>query len=237
MRKVWIDMNTELRCPSPRPLLTSSPSLIGIDVQAELCAKTASPNLGPTHVPQTLAQPPPIQRAIMNRHHQSRRSISSIAPKVEPGMGQLATPPQPPSVLSPKNRHTPPSHTNSPTSSAPTFGSQPALSPPASDVGPLRTPAAVPQHQLSPVPGPGPISPPTARPVPVMAPTSAAANPRLATVSTASASVTPTTTPGTVTSPTAASGYYTTPSFQNHIEQLGGFFPITAKFSSPPAFP
>ncbi|PKS10226.1 hypothetical protein jhhlp_001976 [Lomentospora prolificans] len=195
----------------------------GIDVQAELCAKTASPNLGPTHVPQTLAQPPPIQRAIMNRHHQSRRSVSSIAPKVEPGVGQLATPPQPPSVLSPKSRHTPPSHANSPTGSAPTFGSQPALSPPASEAGPLRTPATAPQHQLSPVPGPVPISPPTSRPIPTLPPTSTAANTRLANVATVSGAATPNTTPGTVTSPNGAAGYYTTPSFQNHIEQLGGF--------------
>jgi hypothetical protein len=192
----------------------------GIDVQAELCAKTASPNLGPTHVPQPLAQPPPIQRAIMNRHHQSRRSTSSIAPKLEPGVGQLATPPQPPSVLSPKSRHTPPSHANSPTGSAPTFGSQPALSPPASEVGPLRTPAPTAQHQLSPVPGPMPISPPTTRPVIPMPPTSAALNARMGPMSAVSATVTPTTTPGGVTSPTAASGYYATPSFQSHIEQL-----------------
>ncbi|RWA09186.1 hypothetical protein EKO27_g5919 [Xylaria grammica] len=58
----------------------------GIDVQAELQAKTGSPNLGPTHMPQNMMQPPPIQRAILNRHHNSRRSASSIAPKLEPGV-------------------------------------------------------------------------------------------------------------------------------------------------------
>ncbi|TGJ83396.1 hypothetical protein E0Z10_g5370 [Xylaria hypoxylon] len=61
----------------------------GIDVQAELQAKTGSPNLGPTHMPQNMMQPPPIQRAILNRHHNSRRSASSIAPKLEPGITSI----------------------------------------------------------------------------------------------------------------------------------------------------
>ncbi|CAI4217893.1 unnamed protein product [Parascedosporium putredinis] len=169
----------------------------GIDVQAELCAKTASPNLGPTHVPQPVSQPPPVQRAIMNRHHQSRRSVSSIAPKVEPGVGQLATPP---ASLS--------------------FGAPPAPSPPASEVGPLRTPATAPQHQLSPVPGPAAISPAKSRPNPALSSASSAANSRFATATAASSVVTPNATPATITSPNAASGYYATPSFQNHIEQL-----------------
>lgn len=91
----------------------------GIDVQAELRAKTGSPNLGPTHVPPNMVQPPPIQRAIMNRHHQSRRSNSSIAPKSEPH-SSLPPPLQPhSSATSPKNsRPTPSSHSNSPTNAA-----------------------------------------------------------------------------------------------------------------------
>ncbi|KAL2213321.1 hypothetical protein CC79DRAFT_1316148 [Sarocladium strictum] len=91
----------------------------GIDVQAELRAKTGSPNLGPTHVPPNMVQPPPIQRAIMNRHHQSRRSNSNIAPKSEPH-SSLPPPLQPhSSATSPKNsRPTPSSHSNSPTNAA-----------------------------------------------------------------------------------------------------------------------
>lgn len=52
----------------------------GIDVHAELQAKTGSPTLGPTHMPQNMVQPPPIHRPIMNR---ARKSVSALAPKVE----------------------------------------------------------------------------------------------------------------------------------------------------------
>lgn len=90
----------------------------GIDVQAELRAKTGSPNLGPTHMPQNLVQPPPIQRALINRHHQSRRSNTNIAPKSEPG---VAPPPHNVTNSSPKNRPTPSSHSNSPTNTVSGF--------------------------------------------------------------------------------------------------------------------
>ncbi|KAK3302567.1 uncharacterized protein B0T15DRAFT_562471 [Chaetomium strumarium] len=106
----------------------------GIDVQAELRAKTGSPNLGPTHVPQNLVQPPPIQRAILNRHH-ARRSQSGIAPKLEPGIPVSPLPPpiQPnPSALSPRHRQTPSSHSGSPAGTT-SFGSQHGASPAASD--------------------------------------------------------------------------------------------------------
>ncbi|EGS20405.1 putative sequence-specific DNA binding protein [Thermochaetoides thermophila DSM 1495] len=105
-----------------------------IDVQAELRAKTGSPNLGPTHIPQpTIVQPPPIQRPIINRHH-PRRSNSGIAPKIEPGINVTPLPPplQPHSALSPTNRPTPSSHSASPPGTA-SFGSQHAPSPAGSD--------------------------------------------------------------------------------------------------------
>ncbi|KAE8451252.1 hypothetical protein EG329_004416 [Mollisiaceae sp. DMI_Dod_QoI] len=94
----------------------------GIDVQAELRAKTGSPHLGPTHIPQSMAQPT-VQRAIMNRHHQARRSNSSIAPKLEPGA----------SHQSPQSRPTPSSHASSPTSNSPGFHNPGVMTPPASD--------------------------------------------------------------------------------------------------------
>lgn len=114
----------------PSPLLT--PVMAGIDVQAELRAKTNSPNLGPTHMPQNLVQPPPMHRALLNRHH-SRRSNSSIAPKLEPGVSPLPPPILThPSAVSPKSRPTPSSHSASPTATT-SFGSQHGTSPASSD--------------------------------------------------------------------------------------------------------
>ncbi|KEY64831.1 hypothetical protein S7711_08840 [Stachybotrys chartarum IBT 7711] len=109
----------------------------GIDVQAELRAKTGSPNLEPTHMPQI--QPPPIQRAIMNRHHQSRRSNSSIAPKSEPGI--VLPPPlhTAHAASSPKNRPTPSSHSDSPSNTGSAFS--PAASDSMSMRGSLVNPA------------------------------------------------------------------------------------------------
>lgn len=126
----------------------------GIDVQAELQAKTGSPNLGPTHVPQNLVQPPTIQRAIMSRNH-GRRSNSSIAPKLEPGMNALPPPiQQQHNFPSPKNRPTPPSHANSPNGNPP-FGHA-AVSPAASD-GPPRSSMPI-KTQMSPL---APMNPAT----------------------------------------------------------------------------
>ncbi|KAK6221510.1 hypothetical protein LQW54_001282 [Pestalotiopsis sp. IQ-011] len=127
----------------------------GIDVQAELQAKTGSPNLGPTHMPQNMVQPPPIQRAILNRHH-SRRSASSIAPKLEPGAGSL---PQPmhgmQNVASPSSRPTPPSHAASPPGAAPGYGSS-AVSPKNNEPSNMRPsmPAPAGMRQLPPMQGP-----------------------------------------------------------------------------------
>ncbi|KAI1422842.1 hypothetical protein F5Y12DRAFT_799090 [Xylaria sp. FL1777] len=130
----------------------------GIDVQAELQAKTGSPNLGPTHMPQNMMQPPPIQRAILNRHHNSRRSASSIAPKLEPGV--TSVPAQvniQPSITSPKARPTPPSHAASPTNPTPPYSGHIATASPtaaASDHGAIRTALPPPMKQpMPPMPG------------------------------------------------------------------------------------
>ncbi|KAF4121128.1 bZIP transcription factor [Geosmithia morbida] len=118
----------------------------GIDVQAELQAKTGSPSLGTTHMLQNLVQPPPIQRALINRHHQSRRSNSTLAPKSEPG--NPLPPPHSMAVASPKNRPTPPSHSNSPTNTAAS-----AFSPAASDTPSMRGSVAggLPRQQMHPM--------------------------------------------------------------------------------------
>ncbi|KAI0201431.1 hypothetical protein F4808DRAFT_126660 [Astrocystis sublimbata] len=136
----------------------------GIDVQAELQAKTGSPNLGPTHMPQNMMQAPPIQRALLNRHHNSRRSASSVAPKLEPGI--TSVPAQvniQPSVTSPKNRPTATSHVPSPTNPTPPYnnGHITATSPTtaAPDHGNVRTTMPPPMKQAMPpmsgiLPGP-----------------------------------------------------------------------------------
>lgn len=105
-------------------------------------------------MPQNLVQPPPIQRAIMNRHHQSRRSNSNIAPKAEPGM-TLPPPLQPHSTAtSPKNRPTPSSHSNSPSNTGPGY------SPAASDSLSMRSSMTgmprqqMPQQQMHQTPQP-----------------------------------------------------------------------------------
>ncbi|KAF4976667.1 hypothetical protein FZEAL_6705 [Fusarium zealandicum] len=164
----------------------------GIDVQAELRAKTGSPNLGPTHMPQNLVQPPPIQRAIMNRHHQSRRSNSNIAPKADPGP-VLPPPLQPHSTAtSPKNRPTPSSHSNSPSNTGSAF------SPAASDSMSMRGSGVtsmsrqqMPQQQQQQLPQ-----------------TSQA--PRQPMMQSG----------GRGGQAASGASYYPTPAFQNHIEQL-----------------
>ncbi|KAI0145367.1 hypothetical protein GGR57DRAFT_301183 [Xylariaceae sp. FL1272] len=114
----------------------------GIDVQAELQAKTGSPNLGPTHIPPSMMQPPPMQRTLLSRQHNARRSASSLAPKLEPGATSMPQEAVQQSVASPKTRPTPPSHAASPTNPVPPYsGHVPAASPTGTptDHGNLRT--------------------------------------------------------------------------------------------------
>lgn len=104
-------------------------TLSGIDVQAELRAKE-SPSLGPSHMQQVMAQPPTVQRAIMNRHNQARRSNSNIAPKLEagpPGHHSMVNP-------SPQTRPTPSSHHSSPSSASPAFSQPGVMTPPGSEI-------------------------------------------------------------------------------------------------------
>ncbi|KAM0249473.1 hypothetical protein ACHAP5_002862 [Fusarium lateritium] len=166
----------------------------GIDVQAELRAKTGSPNLGPTHMPQNLVQPPPIQRAIMNRHHQSRRSNSNIAPKAEP-VPVLPPPLQPHSTAtSPKNRPTPSSHSNSPSNTGSAFS--PAASDNMSMRGSMTSMSRQPMPQQPQQPQQQQMPQNTQPPRSSMMQNS-----------------------GRGQAGSAAS-YYPTPAFQNHIEQL-----------------
>ncbi|KAH9898953.1 hypothetical protein F4778DRAFT_782551 [Xylariomycetidae sp. FL2044] len=162
----------------------------GIDVQAELRAKTGSPNLGPTHMPH-IVQPPPIQRAMLHRHQGPRRSGSSIAPKLEPGINTLPPPTGlQQSMASPRSRPTPPSHAASPTNPTPPYSSH-VTSPPASEQGGMRTAIhQPPKPQLAPMTG----MPTTGR----------------------QQMMHPQSTPGH-----RPPAFYPTPSFQNHFQQLG----------------
>ena len=146
-------------------------------------------------MPPNIVQPPPIQRAILSRHH-SRRSASSIAPKLEPGITSLPPPIHgfQHSAASPKTRPTPPSHGASPTSTTQTFSSAPtSLASPTTSNGPTM-PTAIPPHmkpQMPPIPGMGP---PGRGHMPQQPPRPPGARDQ---------------------------GFYPTQSFQSHIEQLG----------------
>lgn len=178
---------------------------LGIDVQAELRAKTNSPNLGPTHMPQNLVHPPPIHRALLNRHH-SRRSNSSIAPKLEPGVSPLPPPILThPSAVSPKSRPTPSSHSASPTATT-SFGSQHGASPASSDQM-----AGVMRPTLPPAAG---MKAPTLPQIAGMAGLAAHRQMHMHNLQQQQS--------GHVRTVSGnGASYYPTPSFQNHIEQLG----------------
>jgi hypothetical protein len=189
----------------------------GIDVQAELRAKTGSPTLGPTHMPQNMIQPPPIQRALLNRHH-ARRSNSSIAPKLEPGAvaGPLPPPLQSPHALttgaSPKNRPTPPSHTASP--SATSYSSQHGASPATSGSDHMNGQVRQ-QHPHN--------NSMKAPPLPVgnMSAAGAAAARQMHMARPQPAAGAP-----QVSGGVGAAPFYATQAYQNHIEQLGKLTPF-----------
>lgn len=111
---------------------------LGVDLQAEL--HTRSANQGGRDappLPAPAAQAPALQRAIMNRHHQARRSPTSGPLKMEPM--QLSIP----ALRSPGHHphSTSPSQASSSSSTSPAFGAQGVLTPPASDHAiPLRPP-------------------------------------------------------------------------------------------------
>lgn len=192
---------------------------VGIDVQAELRTKTASPHLGPTKptTPAPTNQAMPIQRALMNRHHQVRRSASGIAPKFEsvhPVSGQrdggLST-------QSPQLQPTPPSQTSSPsTTKSPGFVAQGGMTPSASDLQAQQQPQPQLHHQhqhQQPRPQQPPKAPnrPRGQPHPgIRIPTTDAIGSHLA----------PQTARSAGGGSASTSTFYPSP-FQSHIEQLG----------------
>ena len=145
-----------------------------------------------------MAQAPTVQRAIMNRHNQARRSNSNIAPKLEPGL----------SLQSPQMRPTPSSHTSSPTSSSPGYHNPGGLTPPTSDTQVQHQPI----HQQ---PRAHPARPQNALGLP--------SNPGLVNTGIISTTLGPKgqgiNGTGSAGGPPVAASF--SPSFQNHIEQLG----------------
>lgn len=112
-------------------------TLAGINVQAELSSKTESPHLTPTKTVQPAGnQPSPVQRAIMNRHHRARRSLSGMGPKAVSNYAAAQSRQEGPFPShSPQLQPTPPSHTSSPIAAkSPGFVIQEGLNSPASDV-------------------------------------------------------------------------------------------------------
>jgi hypothetical protein len=138
-----------LSCQTSGPGLTAVST--GIDVQAELRAKTGSPNLGPTR-PAASAhsspnQAPLSQRAVMNRQQQ-RRSLQG-PPKADGPNGLPMIQPDGPILRSPLAQPTPGSHLSSPAQSA------------------TRSPNFMPHgHSVSPNFGPMPLQQQPLRPQP-----------------------------------------------------------------------
>lgn len=200
----------------------------GIDVQAELSSKTESPHLAPTKAVQQVGnQPSPVQRAIMNRHHQARRSLSGMGPKVVSSYAAAQSRQEGPFPRhSPQLQPTPPSHTSSPIATkSPGFVIQEGMNSPASDVQSQHHVQPQQQQQQKP-------QPPQQQQRPHLPPRStsqshARAYPGIAipTSDTATHLMTPSTagenrSGGETDKSLPQSGYY--PShFQNHINQLG----------------
>ncbi|KAF2009160.1 hypothetical protein BU24DRAFT_359001 [Aaosphaeria arxii CBS 175.79] len=202
----------------------------GIDVQAELRAKTGSPNLGPTRAAasaQTSPNQPPLQqRAILNRQQQ-RRSLGG-PPKAE-GVHHGLPMIQPDGALpqrSPLSQPTPASHLSSPTASQ---TQSPNFMPQGTSVSPNFGP--LPQQQ----PGQQPLrpQPPRSHFTPIMGPQGQQGQqgpqrPSVITNQSPSNGINSASTvgsgPASVMTQSSTSGgpssYYTSP-FESHMNQLG----------------
>ena len=189
----------------------------GIDVQAELRAKTGSPNLGPTRGPASATtspnQPPLQQRAVMNRQQQ-RRSLQG-PPKAEGPHGLPMI--QPDGAVpnrSPLSQPTPGSHLSSPSTTA---TRSPNFVPQGTSVSPNFGPIPPQQQQhLRP-------QPPRANFTPIMAPqrpsliTNQPPSNGMSSASTVGSGASVMTQSSTSGGPTS---YFSTP-YTDHMTQLG----------------
>lgn len=170
-------------------------------MQAELKSKSDHPQISPHGLPPVTHQPSPIQRAVMNRHTQARRSASGI---IKPNHAQ----PSPTSSItnhSPRLQPTPPSQALSPTT---------ARSPVGLVQGGMISAGVDLRAQQQQQPRPKPRIPPHQMPPSISTSMSTSTSQAIlpasrGTGSTEMASATST-----------QSSYYPSP-FQTHIEQLG----------------
>lgn len=226
LERILLEKGRSTRCNFPACTEVSrstDESCAGIDVQAELRAKTGSPHLGPTKSapPASTNQPSPIQRALMNRHHQARRSASGIAPKFEPAHAVSAHHEGVMSTQSPQLQPTPPSQTSSPsTTKSPGFVVQGGMTPPVSDRQAQQQPQPQLQHQHQ-HHQPRPHQPPKAQNRPRIQPHPGI---RILTTDVVGSPLAPQTAPSGGSASAGTSTFYPSP-FQNHIEQLGKLTP------------
>jgi hypothetical protein len=206
---------------------TISDKWLGIDVQAEL-RQRGSPQFGPVRSRPVTGQASPIQRAVMNRHQQSRRHIAQAPPlqPVDP-MSQAAR--EGVFSSSPALQPTPPSQTSSPsTSKSPGFAVQGGMASPSSDLQAQhlqqqqQQPPA--QQQPRPLPPPRPMSFPPRQPFP--RPRGGSVN-----VPTGQQSLL---SPTNSEAPSVIHQAYYPPAFQKHYAQLGKlsrslFFPCPSR--------
>jgi hypothetical protein len=196
-------------------LHTLTLSLPGIDVQAELRAKTGSPNLGPTRAPASAHtspnQAPLQQRAILNRQQQ-RRSLQG-PPKIDGSNGLPMIQPDGPIQRSPLSQPTPGSHLSSPAQSA---TRSPNFMPHGQSVSPNFGPMPGQQQQQPPLRP----QPPRSNFTPMMGPQ----RPSLVTNHAPSNGISSASTVGSsgsgITQSSGPSSFYQTP-FTDHMSQLG----------------
>ncbi|KAK8211583.1 hypothetical protein M8818_003238 [Zalaria obscura] len=182
----------------------------GIDVQAELQAKTGSPALGPAYMPPHVRPPmgqTPLQRTAMSQQHARRAGQPPFGQAMGPGMGRPLDGSF--SARSPQGHPTPSSHASSPNAMSthtPPSIPQGQMTPPTSAV------LAQPQQYRSSQPQPPrPAYMMQQRPAPPSQYPSSNSTQTGATMTGSTAPHGPT---------TGSTAYYPSP-FQKHIDQLG----------------
>ena len=185
----------------------------GVDVQAELHAKTGSPTLGPTRAcgsaHNSPSQAPLQQRAMLNRQQQ-RRSLQG-PPKLHGSNGLALIQSDGPVQRSPLSQSTPGSHLSSPTQAS---IQSPNFMPLAQSVSPNFGPMASQQQPLRPQPPRsnfGPMMPSPQRPSLI---TNQPPSNGLSSASTAGSG-------GSGTAQSSGSSSYCQTPFTDHMTQLG----------------